>query len=144
MNTHLLQSVVAASFVGIVVFGAAPVRAQGTSDLRGTVVDSQGGVLPGATITITNQDTGTYREVVSNPDAAWYVPSVAPGRYQLAAELQGFKRFLRRDILVTVGNTTTLAIELELGAIEETVTVTTEAPIIDVTSEANRRQHRQP
>ena len=134
MNTHLLRSVVAASFVGIFVCGAAPVRAQGTSDLRGTVVDSQGGVLPGATITITNQDTGTYREVVSNPDGAWYVPSLAPGRYQLAAELQGFKRFLRRDILVTVGNTTTLAIELELGAIEETVTVTTEAPIIDVTS----------
>ncbi|MEZ5283716.1 MAG: TonB-dependent receptor [Vicinamibacterales bacterium] len=108
--------------------------AQGLSDMRGTVADSSGGALPGVTITITNQDTGTYREVISNADGSWYVPGLTPGPYQVAAELSGFKRFVRRDLPVIVGSTATVPIALELGALEETITVTSEAPIIDVTS----------
>ena len=66
--------------------------AQGLSDMRGTVVDSSGGALPGVSIVITNQASGTYREVVSNADGSWYVPGLAPGNYQVAAELTGFRR----------------------------------------------------
>ncbi len=108
--------------------------AQGLSDMRGTVVDSSGGALPGVSIVITNQASGTYREVTSNADGSWYVPGLTPGNYQVSAELTGFKRFLRRDLPVTVGTTTTVPVSLDLGALEETVTVTSEAPLIDVTS----------
>jgi len=110
------------------------VRAQGLSDMRGTVVDSSGGALPGVQIVITNQATGTFREATSNADGSWYVPGLVPGAYQVSAELTGFKRFLRRDLSVIVGTTTTVPVSLELGALEETITVTTESPLIDVTS----------
>jgi hypothetical protein len=108
--------------------------AQGLSDMRGTVVDGSGGALPGVSIVITNQANGTYREVVSNADGSWYIPGLAPGAYQVSAELTGFRRFLRRDLPVIVGTTTTVPVSLELGALEETITVTSEAPLIDVTS----------
>lgn len=108
--------------------------AQGLSDMRGTVVDSSGAALPGVQIVITNQASGTYREVTSNVDGSWYVPGLTPGAYQVSAELTGFRRFLRRDLTVVVGTTTTVPIALELGALEETITVTSEAPLIDVTS----------
>jgi Carboxypeptidase regulatory-like domain/TonB dependent receptor len=108
--------------------------AQGLSDMRGTVVDSSGGALPGVQIVITNQATGTFREVTSNADGSWYVPGLTPGAYQVSAELAGFKRFLRRDLAVVVGTTATVPVSLELGALEETITVTSEAPLIDVTS----------
>ena len=113
---------------------AAGASAQGLSDMRGTVADTSGGSLPGVTVTITNQASGTFREIISNADGSWYVPGLAPGTYQVSAELAGFKRFLRRDLLVAVGNTTTVPISLELGTLEETITVTGESPIIDVTS----------
>lgn len=109
-------------------------RAQGLSDMRGTVVDSSGAALPGVQIVITNQATGTYREVTSNVDGSWSVPGLTPGAYQVSAELAGFRRFLRRDLAVVVGTTATVPISLELGALEETITVTSEAPLIDVTS----------
>jgi hypothetical protein len=108
--------------------------AQGLSDMRGTVADASGGSLPGVTVTITNQASGTFREVISNADGSWYVPGLTPGTYQVSAELGGFKRFVRRDLVVAVGNTTTVPISLELGTLEETITVTGESPIIDVTS----------
>ena len=72
--------------------------------------------------------------MVSNADGSWYVPGLAPGAYQVSAELTGFRRFLRRDLPVAVGTTTTVPVSLELGALEETITVTSEAPLIDVTS----------
>lgn len=123
-----------AALVGVLSCFTAVGMAQGLSDMRGTVEDTSGGALPGVSIVITNQASGTYREVVSNADGSWYVPGLTPGTYQVSAELTGFKRFLRRDLAVVVGTTTTVPISLELGTLEETITVTGESPIIDVTS----------
>ena len=133
MNSQLGRSVFGA-LTAVLVCLAVEASAQGLSDMRGTVADTSGGSLPGVTVTITNQASGTFREIISNADGSWYVPGLAPGTYQVAAELSGFKRFLRRDLLVAVGNTTTVPISLELGTLEETITVTGESPIIDVTS----------
>ena len=66
--------------------------------------------------------------------ASWFIAALPPGRYQVAAQLQGFKKFLRRDVTVAVGNQVNVDIQLELGGVEETVTVTSQAPIIDVSS----------
>ena len=123
-----------ARFAGVFVLLAARAPAQGLSDMRGTVADTSGGSLPGVTVTITNQASGTFREAISNADGSWYVPGLTPGTYQVSAELSGFKRFVRRDLVVAVGNTTTVPISMELGTLEETITVTGESPIIDVTS----------
>jgi len=134
MSSHHARLVVVATIVSAFVLVTVSAAAQGLSDMRGTVADTSGGNLPGVTITITNQDSGTFREVTSNADGSWYVPGLTPGTYQVAAELSGFKRFLRRDLAVVVGNTTTVPISLDIGTLEETITVTGESPLIDVTS----------
>lgn len=133
-----MTKVVAVSLsLAIVCFLFAPgavLAQEGTSQIRGRVLDQQGAALPGVTVTVTDQASGTFREVLSGPDGTWLVTALRPGLYQVAAQLQGFKRFVRRDIALAVGNQLTLDVQLEIGGLEETVTVSSEAPIIDVTS----------
>ena len=64
----------------VVFFAAAPSFAQqNTSEIRGRVLDPQQAVLPGVTVTVTNQETGTYRETVSNADGTYFVSALSPG-----------------------------------------------------------------
>ena len=107
---------------------------QGTTELRGRVVDAQGAVLPGVSLTITNQNTGNYRETVSGADGSFIASGLVPGTYAVNAELQGFKKFTRRDLQLTVGNTSTIEVKMDVGSLEETVNVTAETPLVDVTS----------
>src|SRR5687768_15340073 len=93
---------------------------------EGTVSDVQQGVLPGVTVTITNVDTGAERSVISN-DAGFYRALLLPlGRYRVVAELQGFKRFEQDGITLQAGQTAVVNLTLEVGAVSETITVTTE------------------
>ena len=107
---------------------------QGLSEIRGRVVDTQNAILPGVTVLVTNQDTGLYREVTSSSDGTYFVTGIVPGTYEVAAQLSGFKKSVRRDIVLSIGRTTTVDVQLEVGGIEETVTVTTQAPLVDATS----------
>jgi carboxypeptidase family protein len=107
---------------------------QGSAEIRGRVIDQQQAALPGVTVTLTNQDTGNFREIVSGSDGTFFAPALPPGNYQISAQLQGFKKFLRRDVALAVGNQLAIDIPLEIGTLEETVTVSGESPIIDVTS----------
>jgi outer membrane receptor protein involved in Fe transport len=114
---------------------AAPVWAQqGTTELRGRVVDAQGGALPGVTVTVRNQATGMFRETVSGSDGSYIASGMTPGTYEVLAELQGFKKFDRRDLVLEVGKTATVEIKMDVGGISETVTVSGESPLVDVTS----------
>jgi hypothetical protein len=106
----------------------------GTSGVRGQVTDESGGLLPGVAVVVTHQDSGRYRETVSGPDGTYFVSSLVPGVYRVSAELQGFKALVRPNVLLTIGSTITLDLQLQLGGIEETVTVTGESAQIDVTS----------
>jgi hypothetical protein len=106
----------------------------GGSALQGRVVDEQQGVLPGVAITVTNQDTGTFRETVSGPDGAYFVPALQPGRYRITADLQGFKKLTREDVMLQLGSTQTVELRLAVGGLAESVTVTEEAPPVDLTS----------
>ena len=107
---------------------------ESTAELRGRVLDAQGGALPGVTITITNQATGVFREVVSNQDGTYFATALAPGTYAIAAELTGFKKYMRSDVRLDLGRTTTLDLALEIGGLTESVSVTAETPLVDTTS----------
>ncbi len=107
---------------------------QATSELRGRVVDQQGAALPGVTIVARNQGSGLFREAISNADGSYFMTAMIPAVYEISAELQGFKRYVRRDVQLEVGKTTTIEIGLEVGGIEESVTVTAESPLVDLTS----------
>ncbi len=119
----------------VVLFAAAPAFAQqGTTELGGRVVDAQGAVLPGVTIVITNEDTGSVRELVSGNEGSYFAAQLIPGRYRITAKLEGFKALDRRGITLVVGQTTTLDLPMEVGGLAETLTVTGEAPLVDVTT----------
>jgi len=107
---------------------------QGTAEVRGRVMDAQEAALPGVTVTVRNQDTGMFRETVSSADGTYFVTGVIPGRYEITAALQGFSTFLRRDIVLEVGKTTTLNVPLAVGNIAEQVTVVGEAKLVDTSS----------
>src|SRR6478672_9894409 len=76
---------------------AVPLLAQqGTTELRGRVVDAQGGSLPGVTVTVRNQATGMFRETVTSDDGSFIASGLVPGTYEATASLQGFKKFNRK------------------------------------------------
>jgi len=123
------------SWLVIVLLAASAAAAQqGTTELRGRVIDAQGAVLPGVTVVVKNQDTGMFRETVSGGDGSFIASGLVPGTYQVSAELQGFKRFERRDLRLEVGKTASIDVAMSVGALEETITVTSESPLVDVTS----------
>jgi hypothetical protein len=126
-----------ASFVLLLAAGLLappPAAAQGTAEIRGRVLDQQSAVLPGASITIRNQETGTFRETVTGADGSYFIAAVPPGRYTITAELAGFRRFQRTDLVLEVGKTTTVELQLQVGGLEEAVTVQAESPLVNTTT----------
>ena len=83
---------------------------------------------------VRNQDTGMFRETVSNSDGTYFVSGVIPGTYEISAEMTGFRKYNRKDLRLEIGKTLTLDLELAVGALEEVLTVTAESSIVDVTS----------
>jgi outer membrane receptor protein involved in Fe transport len=99
--------------------------------LTGAVKDTTGGVLPGATVTARNVATNETRSVVSSAEGAYRITNLPRGRYEVKAELQGFKTIAQSDVLLTVGDTVRLDFALEVGALSELVTVTSQAALVN-------------
>jgi hypothetical protein len=98
--------------------------AQRTSaTVRGTVRDATGGLLPGVTVTVTNEDTGLVRSVVSNDAGIYSAPDLPVGRYKIEAELSGFKKAARTNVVLRVAEDFSVDFELATGDIKETVNV---------------------
>src|SRR5688572_517693 len=105
-----------------------------TAELNGRVTDSSGGVLPGVTVTATQTATGLVRTVVTDENGAYLIPNLPTGPYRLEVALQGFRTYVQTGIVLQVGATPTINAALELGSLEETVTVEAAAPLVDVRS----------
>ena len=99
--------------------------------MRGTVKDGQGATIPGVSVTLVNQDNGVSRETITNEVGEYSFPGVTPGVYTIRAALTGFKTFERQGVPIGTQQFLTLDVVLEVGAIEERVTVTAEAPLIE-------------
>ena len=126
--------IMAGLLLALVLPGSALYAQQGTGDLRGRVIDQQGGVLPGVSVVARNQASGQYRETTTTADGAFFMSGMTPGTYQVEAGIEGFRRAALKDIRVEVGKTATIEVKLEVGAMAETVTVSGEAPVVDATS----------
>jgi hypothetical protein len=114
---------------------AAPAVAQSQAingTIEGTVTDASSGVLPGATITITNTDTGSERSVVTNENGLYRAPLLPLGTYRVVAELQGFKKFEQTGISLSAGQTAVVNISLGVGQVSETVSVVADSPVVDL------------
>ena len=112
--------------------GAAFAQSQAINGtIEGTIVDDQGAVLPGVTVTVTNLDTGDTRVVVSNESGLYRAPLLALGNYRVSAELQGFRKFEQTGITISAGRTAVIDVKLNVGTVSETITVTGDAPLVD-------------
>jgi hypothetical protein len=106
----------------------------GNAVINGTVFDQAKAVLPGVTVTATNEATGLTREAVTGPEGRFVIPTLNPGTYTVRTELPGFQPQTREGLAVRIGQELTLDFTLSVAGIAETVTVTTEAPLIEVTT----------
>ena len=104
-----------------------------TGGLRGAVRDANG-VIPGVAVTLTNDATGAGREAVSNESGEYVFTAVPPGNYTVRAELTGFRAYENRNIRIAAQQFITLDIVLEVGQLQETITVTGAAPLIDTSN----------
>lgn len=100
----------------------------------GTVMDTSGAVLPGATVTLTNQQTNQSQTTVSNEVGAFVFPQVPVGTYKVDLSLSGFKGRTHTDVVVNVGQEYSLTARLELGTLEETVTVEAGSSLVKTTT----------
>jgi hypothetical protein len=105
----------------------------GTATVIGTVKDSQGAVLPGATVSVTNTATGAVRSTVTNETGSYNMPGLPPGSYVLKVELASFSPYTRENVLLRVDTTTQVDAQLALGGLAESITVTEATPIINTT-----------
>jgi hypothetical protein len=103
------------------------------AQITGTVKDQSGAIIPGATIMSRNVDTGFTRVAVSDGQGEYRLPSLPPGRYAVSSELSGFSTETRPDITLIIDQTAIINFSLKPATVSETVTVTGESPIVDVT-----------
>jgi hypothetical protein len=114
---------------------AAPLLAQGgRAEINGTVTDAQKAVLPGVTVTVTNEETGLMREAITDGTGRYVIPQLLPGPYTIKADLSGFQPMTRSNMVVRVGEELTVPLTLSLAGVTETLVVTAEAPLVESTS----------
>ena len=122
------------SGVAVLLLSVGPLFGQSaTAEFNGSVVDQSGAVLPGANITLTEESTGLMRTAVSNDAGRFVIPAIQPGVYTVRAELSGFQTQSRTGVRVLVGQAVTLTLTMPIGALTDQITVTGEAPLIEVT-----------
>lgn len=105
-----------------------------TATLNGTVRDQSGGLLPGATVTATNQLQGTSTTGVSDNRGEYRIPLLRPDAYTVTCELSGFQKESTADVRLSVGSTVRVDFQLNLTGVSESVTATAEAPLVDATT----------
>jgi outer membrane receptor protein involved in Fe transport len=98
--------------------------------ITGTISDSSGAAVPGVTVTLTNEETGLELTGVTDATGNYTIRNVLGGTYTLKASLQGFKEFVQTGIPIIVGGIARINGRLEIGALTESVTVTTEAALL--------------
>ena len=116
------------AMVAAAVLLAGPAWAQRTTaSIRGTVTDQSKAVVPGASVTVTGQDTGLTRAAVTDRDGVYTFTELPVGRYRVQVELQGFKTASRTDVALNVADDRTIDFILVPGALNETVSVIAES-----------------
>ncbi len=135
MNSRvLLHRVTLSSFaVYLCLLGPEAWGQQQLGAIQGTITDPTEAVLVGATVRVTNQETGEQRTTATNDSGVYRVVSLAPGRYDVSVEMQGFGTAVRRNVLLPVGGSVRLDIQLQPGTLQEIVDVV--ASVADLQAE---------
>jgi hypothetical protein len=122
------------SLLIVLLAAAAPLLAQSQAingSIEGVVRDGTGAPVPGAAVTVTNTDTGEQRSLTTDADGRYRAVLLSLGSYRVKAELKGFKTIERTGVTLRAGQTAVLDLPMEVGGVEEVVTVSGEAPVTD-------------
>jgi hypothetical protein len=101
-----------------------------TGTIVGTVTDSNGGVVPGATVTIREVGKNTATVFVTDADGSYIAPFLIPGAYDIEIDMQGFKKYVRPGVVLQVNQRARIDAVLEVGSVEERTTVVAQAPLV--------------
>jgi hypothetical protein len=131
-----VRTAVPALILGLVLcLASVPAFAQGgTAAISGTVTDSTGGPVAGATVSVTDIDIGATRTLTTDQSGSFSAPALRPGKKKVRAEFKGFKTVERENIQLEVGQELRLDFVLQPGEISETVRVETAVPIVETTN----------
>ena len=124
----------AATLAGLLLAQAAAGAQTFEGRVHGDIHDPDGGVMPGVTVTLTDDETGAARTAVSSGVGEFSFDHLRPGTYTLRAELSGFAPFVREGLVVGISSFVVVEAELVVGGIEETIVVTAETPLIESAS----------
>jgi len=128
IRVRFVRLVAAVMLLGTPLTAAAQSQAINGS-IEGTVRDTSGAALPGVTVTITNTETGAQRSVITGGEGEYRAPLLPLGKYDVVAELSGFKKFEQKGITLQAGQVALINIGLSVGDVSETITVTGESPV---------------
>src|SRR6202011_3070990 len=132
MKHHWLMGL-GVGIVWLLVLGTAAAQSdRGT--IAGSILDSTGAAVSGATVTIKGADTGSTYKTVSSSDGVYRVADIAIGRYNITVEAQGFKTSQQKGVLVQISTVAALNITLQPGDVKEEVTVLADAPTLQTES----------
>lgn len=109
-----------------------------TGTILGEVKDSTGGTLPGVTVTAVNQANGLTREAVTDELGNYRFTAMPPGLYTVTASLTGFKEATRTEVRLAINSQVAAPFTLQIGGLEETITVTEQAPLVNTTESVVR------
>jgi len=126
-----------AVFCWVTVMGlsSSPLYAQTVSaTIQGTITDGTGAVIPAATVTVINLETNIQRRVTSNAVGFYAVTNLPPGRYRVEMAVAGFQTRINENVILAVGQRSTLNTTLQLGDVTEQVTVTAEELALPTTT----------
>src|SRR5438105_4925372 len=118
---------------GVLAAGTDAFGQQFTGGIRGSVRDSNG-VIPASAVIVTNEDTNVARETVSNAVGEYNFPALPPATYSIRTSLQGYKTFERHGIRIATQQFVTIDLLLEIGTVEERITVTANSPLVETSN----------
>src|SRR5436190_21505142 len=133
---RLLRQALAIASVSVFVVAANAGAQVLEATLYGVVHDSTGAILPGATVVVTHQGTNLVRETVSDERGEFALPALPAGPYAIKIELSGFKAYSSQGLALGAGQTVRQTYVLEVGSLQETVTVTESTPLVQTSSTA--------
>src|SRR5215471_7149866 len=128
------QNLVACFAIAALLLGSASSvfgQTAGAGTISGTITDQQSAVVPDASVTVHNVDTNVDRAFTSNGAGIYTAPFLQPGHYEVTVSKTGFAKLVRKDLRLDVGQTLTIDFQMPVQTTQETVTVTTENPLVD-------------
>ena len=129
-GNSILRNVTA--FIAFIMMAVCSVNAQETrATLSGTVTDPSGATLVGAKLTLSNMATGVTANAVTNGQGEYRFLFIDPGTYKMTADVAGFETYVQSQIVINMGQASTVDIRMKVGSQSDTVEVTSEAPLLE-------------